>query len=199
MTWTIVKWQIVMECPSLMDVLSEADNAKHDTFRKESALQTLFNIHQRCMTHEDADPKRIGQLVARSKDAGDFKNLVGNLIDFVMNFSGGKQPHLLQEMEEFSKQLALCREVPLPFYGLMSKLPLRQAPLYVIALVKATMACPEKYMCQGQPKIFGQTDLNMISGRLAQHVKQACTIMKKARGFLKAAGIPENDLSLIHI
>ena len=46
-TWTIIKWQVVDKCPSLLEVLSEADNAKHDTCGKESTIQTLFNIQMR--------------------------------------------------------------------------------------------------------------------------------------------------------
>ncbi len=49
LTYTILRWQIVELCPELMRLLSEADNAKHDTFRKETRLQTMLNIHARAI------------------------------------------------------------------------------------------------------------------------------------------------------
>ena len=114
------------------------------------------------------------------------------MVQFVGKFIGGQQPYFLEEIEEFSKQLAVCRDVPPLFYGQLAMLPLLQAPVYVIALLKATMACPDKYMCHGFPKLFDQGDLGRISTKLAPAVKQACGIMKRAREFLKVAGIPDN-------
>ena len=45
--YNIVRWQLLPLCPGLMELLAEADNAKHDTFRKETVCQTMFNIHRR--------------------------------------------------------------------------------------------------------------------------------------------------------
>ena len=40
----------------LMEVLSEADNAKHDSYRRESPLSVMLEIHKRaCAKGEDVD------------------------------------------------------------------------------------------------------------------------------------------------
>ena len=55
-TYNIVRWQLLPLCKGLMELLAEADNAKHDTFRKETPLQTMFNIHARaCSQPTDKD------------------------------------------------------------------------------------------------------------------------------------------------
>ena len=45
--YTVVRWQIVDLCPGLMEVLAEADNAKHDNVQVETPLQCMLNIHRR--------------------------------------------------------------------------------------------------------------------------------------------------------
>ena len=84
-----------MEVPKLMEILSEADNAKHDTFRKETPIQTMMNIHSRAAQEESADPMRIAALVSRAKDA-DYLEKCKHWAAFVAKYSGGKDAHLLQ-------------------------------------------------------------------------------------------------------
>ena len=45
--YIVIAWQVTDLCPKLMQVLSEADNANHATYRKETALQTMMNLHNR--------------------------------------------------------------------------------------------------------------------------------------------------------
>ena len=88
--------------------------------------------------------------------------MVVHWVQFVVNFNGEK-PSFLEEIEEFSKQLAVCRDVPPLLMGSWQRSHCcRQAPVYVIALLKATMACPDKYMFYGYPKLFDQGDLRCI-------------------------------------
>ena len=43
----IIPHQLTKLCPTLMGIISEADNAKHDTYRQETPLQIMLNLHAR--------------------------------------------------------------------------------------------------------------------------------------------------------
>ena len=51
--YIVIPHQLTALCPTLMSVLSEADNAKHSTYRRETALQTMMNLHKRIVQSLD--------------------------------------------------------------------------------------------------------------------------------------------------
>ena len=53
--YIVIPHQLTALCPTLMSVLSEADNAKHSTYRRETALQTMMNLHKRIVQAVDDD------------------------------------------------------------------------------------------------------------------------------------------------
>jgi len=53
--YIVIPHQLTALCPTLMSVLSEADNAKHSTYRRETALQTMMNLHKRIVQALDDD------------------------------------------------------------------------------------------------------------------------------------------------
>ena len=111
-----------------MEVLSEADNAKHDSYRRESPLSVMLAIHQRaCAKGEDVDYEKIAKVVSRGKTA-DFVDDCRRYAKFVANYSSGPDGCLLHSIDKFVKCVSLLREVPADFYGELAEVPCSQAP-----------------------------------------------------------------------
>jgi hypothetical protein len=62
---------------------------------------------------------------------------------YVQKWAGGEKGELLHELERFSKSLTLKRDIHASFSGALSKVELTQVALYVTAMIKAQMSCPE--------------------------------------------------------
>ena len=113
----IVRWQLADKCPSLMRILSESDNAKHDNYQKEFVIQTMFNLHRRAVeAHAECDDdfKAVAKRVTRGHGPSFARN-VECYTDFVRQHSGGPTMPLLVELHEFIKTLKVEREVPPEF------------------------------------------------------------------------------------
>ena len=67
---------------------------------------------------------------------------------------------LLVELHEFIKTLKVEREVPPEFYRDIAKVEFVQGPSYMLALVKATLCCPEVHYKSGKAKVFLQGDMH---------------------------------------
>lgn len=116
--FTVVRHQIADRCPGLMALLSEADNAKHDTFRKESSIETLFNIHRRAMQMKaktEKDFLKVADVVSRGHNST-FKKDVQLYSEFVRAYSGGETKIFLVEIDKFCKTLKTSREVAPDFF-----------------------------------------------------------------------------------
>jgi hypothetical protein len=49
MNYFHIRWELVVLCPQLMRILSQADNATHTVYCRESPMQTFLNIHRRAL------------------------------------------------------------------------------------------------------------------------------------------------------
>ena len=117
--YTIIRWQICAECPLLMETLSEAQNAEHDTFRKETTWQTMLNIHgkaKRLNAQTAEDWARVLIIVCRGHDQ-EFAQSAAHLCAFVQAYSGGDDPVFLRELDGYAKTLQSRRELPHVFFG----------------------------------------------------------------------------------
>ena len=191
LTYTVVRWQIAEACPKLMETLSEADNAKHDSFRKETAMQAMFNIHARavaCGAESDEDYSRIARLAARGHSA-EFATAISHYCEYVRQYSGGKDGALLKELDDFGKTLTVSRAVPSEFFSQLAKVNLPQAPMYVVALVKATQSCPDKYVGAGGARLFGQGDLASLATKNKAHALRAHEMQRQARCLVADMGV----------
>eukprot|EP00959_Pyramimonas_sp_CCMP1952_P190116 3977123-Pyramimonas_sp.AAC.1 len=110
MEWTIVRYQVDLACPLFADVVQEAGNASNDTHRKTTAVQSLLMIHQMAQSNVDVhgDPcwDAIETDVVRSQkvEAG---NATG-MCAYVRQWSGGENPILLHDLQEFAGQLRIA-------------------------------------------------------------------------------------------
>ena len=144
LTYFVVRSPLLELCPKLLRVLSEADNAKHSNYQKETWLQTMFNAHDRSVqaNAKTADDfKRIGKQVARSHPVESQQD-VENMTEFVRLWSGGKDKEFLIELNKFQKTLKVERDIPGDFFKDLTAV--KDVPSFVpavIAMVKATMSC----------------------------------------------------------
>ena len=113
--------------------------------------------------HQTGQTFRREHLVGRGHDDA-WKVKVDHLISFVQNYSGGDTPSLRLELNDYAKTLKSRREVPSELFRDVSQVSLIQAPVYIIALVNATMSAPEKFDSSGRARVFLPADLKQIGG-----------------------------------
>jgi len=68
MAYTIIRWEMIAVMPRIIHLICEGDNAKHDTFQKETALQTMKNLHKMSVAMNastDEVPMHMCQACAR--------------------------------------------------------------------------------------------------------------------------------------
>ena len=189
----VVRAPIADKCPELMRILSEADNAKHSNFQKESSLQAMLNIHRRAVNQNaktKEDLERIARAVSRGQGPGFLKDALC-YAKFVQVYGGGENKDSLIALVSFQATLKFEREVAPENYEDMSKFVFVQGAQYILALVKATMACPEQYYKNGRAAVFTTADLNAMLGDLKPKCLQAVRIMNEAIDLATLAGILE--------
>ena len=91
------------------------------------------------------DYEQIARVAARGHQQS-FKDECINYMAFVRMWAGGKDGSHLRELDVFVKGLMFQRRVPSEFYKSLAALPLSSSPEYVIALVKAMVAAPDKFV-----------------------------------------------------
>ena len=207
--WWIVRWQILAECPKILEILSEADNAKHDSYRKETPIQCMFNIHRRAsvMQGENVDYQLIAVRVSRAKDE-EYQKAAKFYAKFVEAWSGGQSGVLLHQLSRFSRTLKATRTIPPEFYGMLADLKISRIGFYIIALVEASMVSPEKYMAKGVVRLFDQKELGKIVTTYKDTVLKMNKVQMEMRVLVKNMGLEDNtecfkivanmDLRIVH-
>ncbi len=191
----VVRHELISLCPKLMEILAEADNAKHDTFRKESHLQIMSNLHRRSVATPLVPMERLMLLVGRAH-CDDFKEVMPPLAEFVQNYSGGDEGKLLKELDIFMKSLNPVREVSPQVFGDLGKLKLSRAPLYVHALAKATLCAPDKYVGKNNlAKVFDSRDFTAMTNKKKDDVLRANRIMLQALDFQEKCGLADEPMA----
>ena len=152
----VIRWQLVEKTKGLMEVISEADNAKHDSYRRESPLSVMLAIHKRaCAKGEEVD------------------------------------------YDKFVKCVSLLREVPAEFYGELAEVPCSQAPRYIIAVLKAAMTAPDRWVIGGKSRLMTAQDLASIASKSKEQVTKAAQIIETASALLDKAGIADRAASAL--
>ena len=185
MKWWVARWQICELCPTLMPTISEAANSDHDSFQHETPMQIMFNIQRRAVSLQADDDEKWGKvvtLVARGHDVK-FQSTVEHYMSWVKNYSSddSNAPVFLHEINRFDKSLRTKRDIPSKFLKDLSAVQLPQAPLYLVGLVKATLCAPEKFMIQGEPRVFNADDLKSILSSNKSRAMQAHDYMQSVR------------------
>ena len=190
--YLVIRRQVHALVPELMATLSEADNAKHDNYQQESALETVMNIHARAMQSNAStaeDYALIVRQVSRGHDT-DFQRAAQHYTEWVRECSGGKEKHQVEELREYTYTLKVLRAVPTEFWKDLA-LVSTSFKLYLTAMLKATMSAPDHFCKGGKARVFNSADLNSITKNKAKEVQLAHKIMIEARDLAAASLVDE--------
>ena len=138
-----IRHEIVLACPELMRVLSEADNAKNTTFSKEGMIQTLNAIHRRALqvnAKTDEQWKQVALQCAQSIGL-EFLTDIQHEALFVERLSGGPDGKFLKAIEAFLKASKVVRELNPQFLGDLARSGrwVEANPDFAVAMVKASI------------------------------------------------------------
>ena len=103
---------------------------------------------------------------------------------YVSRWAGGKDPIYLKELDMWTKSLPLYREIRSKQLGMLGKAPLSVAPECITACCKALLAAPKQYIRKDEASIFEQSDIDDISGKKADRVKEAVEVMRNCRKWI---------------
>jgi hypothetical protein len=141
----VIKWEAADAMPEIVQLLMEAGNAGHFVARSLTEVQTCMQIQQRASyMGQEITWEKIEKDLIESRE--DCKELIPKLVSFVKKYAGGKDSPMLKQLDDFSKQLIVKRRLPSSFFQALVKADLHFAMLYVNAMVKASLACPPKYV-----------------------------------------------------
>lgn len=195
--YTIARKQIVKRCPRMLEVLSQADNAKHTNAQKETATQTMLNLHRQAVLKNattDADWAKIAKQAARAHNK-EFVQAAEHYAAFVRQYSGGKHPVILHLIDSHMKSFGEIREIPSEFYRDLSRIDLPHGAVYIAAMVMATSTAHESYCRQGgKARVFASEDiLSIINPKTNKfNVQAALKIMIEAMGIADRAKLKES-------
>lgn len=191
LAYTHIRWEIVVLCPALMRILSEADNAKHTVYNKETPLQTMFHIHRRAIERNaktDEEWADIAKTCSRGLGSDNATAIVDQAL-FVKSCSGGVDKPFLIEFNEYYKTLRVQRDLPSDFLRDVSKVKAMHCPLHVVGLVKSSMNAPERFVFGGKVKLFTTADLNSINNKNSSKVLQAHALQVEFRDLGAKLGV----------
>ena len=118
MTWMVLNWRVRENYPEIVELIIHCKNAPGEINRRTSVFETLLQIWDLSKKHMDADGypdwTKVQRLVSRGNPPLSTA-AVPDLIDYVVNCSGGKSaPYLLELTDLWSQcQLSkLTRHIP---------------------------------------------------------------------------------------
>ena len=112
-----------------------------------------------------------------------------DLCTYVSRWAGGKNPIYLKELDMWTKSLPLFREISSKQLGMLGRAPLGLAPEYITACCKALLAAPKHYIKKDEASIFDQSDIDDMSGKKADRVKEAVEVMRNCRTWITGMGL----------
>ena len=190
--YDVIKSELVIACPRLMEVLSRTGNAGHNVFRVQTALQHCNRIHQLAVNRQKAGKDLDWESIAKQACIGmgaDFLEDAKKLSDFVRVWSGGEDGHILKDLEGYEKTVKVKRKLYPNDLQSFSKLDFDDGPRYIPAMVKAMLNAPQADST-GHASLFTNADFSSIqpSGKARPFAKDTNDLINAANSFLNAYG-----------
>ena len=117
MAWLVIDWRVREFYPEVVELIIEAKNAPGEINRRTSAFEVLTQIWKLSTATKDArglpDWPKVQRMISRSRPP--CVDLVPELVEFVVNCSGGSSGAFLRELTDLWKQCQLgkmTRNVP---------------------------------------------------------------------------------------
>ena len=190
--YRVLRWQIAVACPRLMEVLSRTGNASHGVHRAMTALQGCKRMHMLAVGLQNSLGKEdIWDEACRVACIGmppTYADTAKALCAFVSQWSGGGNGHVLKNLEEYERVLDIKRMIAPADLKSMGEIVLPEAPRYVPAMVKALLVAPACFVSNGVATIFTSADFHSLhpGGKHRQDAIDANKIMQAAHIFIDA-------------
>ena len=193
MVYFHIRHEIVVMVPQLMRVLSQADNAKHTLYCKESPIQTMLGIHRRALA-AGAKSKEDWDRIAKACAQGFWEEFLPDVraqCSFVEVLAGGPSACYLHELDMFWKTIRQQRDIDARLLADLASSGtwLCKAPEVAIALVKATLVAPPNFLVNNLAVVFNTTDLEQAKGKNSEAVSVAHGMIMAFRKVGAAAGV----------
>ena len=183
--YTIIKWQLVVECPKLMSFLSRTGNVSHGVHRVATALQGCMSVFNAFTKEGNWDMARKAACLGQPPE---FEESVGAYVAFVRTQSGGADGKYLKSLEQYERSLGVKRQIHAHDLQRLAAIDMPDAPRYVLAMTKALLNAPSSKVTNGFADLFGQSDLSSLgpNGKNRKLAAQASELMVAASSFLEA-------------
>ena len=190
--YEVIKAELVVACPRLMEVLSRAGNAGHNVFRVQTVLQHCNRIHNLAVARQKANKDMDWDAVAKQACIGmgaDFLEDARKLAEFVRAWSGGEDGHILRDLEGYERTLKVKRKLYPHDLLAISKIDFIDGPRYIPAMVKAMLSAPSADST-GHANLFTTSDFVSLqpNGRARPFAKETNELILAASSFLSAYG-----------
>ena len=112
--YEVIKAELVVQCPRLMEILSRTGNAGHSVYRVQTALQHCSRLHQLACARQSAGEPLDWNAIAKQACIGmgdEFYDEAKKLCDFVQLWSGGADAFILEDLAQYEKTLKVKRKL----------------------------------------------------------------------------------------
>ena len=188
--YDVIKAELVVACPRLMEVLSRTGNAGHSVYRVQTALQHCNRLHQLALSRQSAGKDVDWDSIAKQACIGmgdEFLDDAKKLAEFVRAWSGGEDGFILKDLEAYERTLKVKRKLYPHDLQLLGKIDFMDGSRYVPAMVKAMLNAPTADST-GHAALFTNSDFSSLqpNAKGRPFAKEASDMMDSATSFLKA-------------
>ena len=165
MEWVVFYPEIELAMPELPLFLQDCGNVGHSTKNKVTKIQACLQIHTMAAFNFKSSQNCMWDAIALSVENSS-PHLQGQakfLCQYVEKWSGGEDPKLIQELDDWAKCLPKMQNVCSQTLSMLAGVPLTQYPDYIVGMVKAIMAAPDSFCAQGESKLINAADIKYIS------------------------------------
>ena len=189
--YDVVKPELVEACPQLMQALARTGNASHGVHRVETVLQGAKRLHQTIMSVSDPLLKKNKDHIVKLACVGqlpEYQVVASSLYEFARNLSGGKNMHILTNLEAYERTLQVKRILCPHDLGKIAAIKLPEAHRYAPAMIKCMLNAPSEYVSKGTAELFNTSDIVSLgeNGKNRPYAIEAHGIMVAATNFMKA-------------
>ena len=171
--WTILPHCCQIVWPKLPDLVQEALNAEHATFRMSSELQVMVSIgnkvSQAMAQGIDVDWKRLKDDVTAA--APPCVEYMDPIIQYVKSYSGGEGAPIIRFLEGFAKEYGGSKKLGETFLRAVAsaRFPTESSkfPFVRAAMLATNLVSPQHKIVDGVAKLLSKTDVaGMASKRM---------------------------------
>mgnify|MGYP000143521087 FL=1 len=190
--YDVIKAEMVIASPRLMEILSRTGNAGHSVYRVQTALQHCNRIHQLAVSRQKAGRDVNWNSVAKQACIGmgaEFLDDAKKLMEFVRVWSGGEDGHILKDLEGYERTLKVKRKLYPHDLQSISKVDFVDGGRYIPAMVKALLNAPTADST-GHANLFSNSDYSSLqpAAKARPFAKEANGLICAATSFLNAYG-----------